>query len=62
MVTNERRTNDNRVNLEQVRLWTVNRADFCKNHFRDVSKSDLEGKTKQGQIFEQHRFAAGGHL
>ena len=29
MVTNERRTN-NRVNLEQVRSWTVNRADFCK--------------------------------
>ena len=26
--TNDKRTN-NRVNLEQVRSWTVNRADFC---------------------------------
>ena len=29
MVTNEQRTTNNRVNLEQVRSWTVNRADFC---------------------------------
>ena len=31
MVTTNERTNDNRLNLEQVRSWTVNRADFCNN-------------------------------
>ena len=31
MVTNNKRRTNNRVNLEQVRSWTMNRADFCKN-------------------------------
>ena len=34
MVTTNKQTTNNRVNLEQVRSWTVNRADFC-NYFGD---------------------------
>ena len=51
MVTNKQTTNDNRVNLVQVRSWTVNRADFCNKKSRlPVLRIKFPSYRSQGEV------------